>query len=856
LQSGHIHPQVWGKPVDITVYIKAGEHLLPGYGAGLDNIADFSWDNSIMTDRDPKDASEKNLTPSNGDVEHMSKDEKLAFEKIMGDIGDADQNTSTSNDGATLSDAGAEPALDTDDALTEDQQAALDKIMADINGNEEPDQAPQVQNDADEQDDDQQTAPDKIATGTGGNDQPDPAPQAQDGDAQVQGDVDELDDDQQAALDKIMAEISGNDKPVQASQIQEDDTKVQGEADELDDDQQAALDKIMAEINGNDNPVQDPQAQEDDAMQDNADELDDDQQAALDKIMAEIESKDKHSVESDGEAAPESPAIPPREQKQDETQPEKKVSVKETAEKELEEPDKINLSLEEFNDELNNLLSNANPGEITQQDPDPDIPGSPSSENAASMEDSASAGIERTQDLNIVDAPASSRHQNEEYAILTEITDTEDKNDGMGTPNPRRKHTPSARLRNAPTRKKRFWLCVAAALLLSLGGAAYWWMVISGHDSASVLKLTELAPAEPHPDHEANTETVQPQSPNDPSPSLAVASDASEHTSEASGKPTSTFSSLRDEISAARNQILQKIDELRDLKAYYQDGIIEEQNKIKLAAGTAKAISLKAALKDGKTELGLRAIQRRMVYLAKLDIPVRQLTSSSEELLFLERKTRLFEILNQGISGIAMTEFKQETSAVVSKLLKMSHDLSIDQIKMDPPSFESIWKDMQFEKAQKQGPHKLSNIDIRQDKEIFEEICKGDFHRKYLLTTISPQAAECLASWTGKDLYLNELAELTPDIAKIISQWPGEWLSLNGLKELSPDAAEFISQWPGKRLSLNGLARLSQQATQHLSNWKGEQLEMVGLETIGRWENYGTRLYLSENLRRKLHLQE
>ena len=90
------------------------------------------------------------------------------------------------------------------------------------------------------------------------------------------------------------------------------------------------------------------------------------------------------------------------------------------------------------------------------------------------------------------------------------------------------------------------------------------------------------------------------------------------------------------------------------------------------------------------------------------------------------------------------------------------------------------------------------------------------------------------------------------EVAEILVQWPGDWLSLNGLKELSSGTAGLLSKWPGKRLSLNGLTSLSAKATEHLSKWQGEQLELIGLQDMGRWENYATRLYLSEKMQRKI----
>ena len=193
--------------------------------------------------------------------------------------------------------------------------------------------------------------------------------------------------------------------------------------------------------------------------------------------------------------------------------------------------------------------------------------------------------------------------------------------------------------------------------------------------------------------------------------------------------------------------------------------------------------------------------------------------SASEELLFLKRKTRMFETLSKGLSGLPLAEFNLEVSIIIGNIIKLSDELSIDHIQMDATNLESIWKELQTKKSQKTEPP--VPIDHAQDREISQEICRNNFERKYLLRSLTTETSKCLAKWSGKDLYLNGLTRLSPAQAKAIAQWPGEWLSLNGLIELSPEAAKHLSQWNGKRLSLNGLTRLSKAATQHLSDWKG-----------------------------------
>jgi len=238
--------------------------------------------------------------------------------------------------------------------------------------------------------------------------------------------------------------------------------------------------------------------------------------------------------------------------------------------------------------------------------------------------------------------------------------------------------------------------------------------------------------------------------------------------------------------------------------------------------------------------------------MTKLDTPLTQLRAMAEELLFLERRTATYEILNAGISGLAVADFSQKVVNAIGSHLQYNAQLSIDRVEASPPPLSAVWDKIVSDLNQKTN---LLAQRAPLNRAISAEICKGNFERKYLLTAISEETARCLIQWSGRDLYLNAITDLTPAVARILSQWRGEWLSLNGIRELSVESAKYLAQWPGKRLSLNGLRTLSPEATTQLSKWQGAQLEMVGLQSIGSWENYGTRLFLSERLRRQLEAQ-
>jgi hypothetical protein len=140
-----------------------------------------------------------------------------------------------------------------------------------------------------------------------------------------------------------------------------------------------------------------------------------------------------------------------------------------------------------------------------------------------------------------------------------------------------------------------------------------------------------------------------------------------------------------------------------------------------------------------------------------------------------------------------------------------------------------------------------------QNEAIWAAVCSGNFSQKHQLTALSADAARCLATWKGKDLFLNELTRLTPEAARQLAQWPGEWLGLNGLVDLSPEAAAYLATWQGKGLSLNGLTRLSPRVVAILSEWQGDQIELVNVKHMAHWENPKTRLFLSESMDRKIN---
>jgi len=676
----------------------------------------------------------------------------------------------------------------------------------------------------------------------------------QENSSEMDDDLDSLSQDEKAAFEKIMAQISetnlsaspgDNSANLAANEAssagasnpeknQNPDDSEPSKDQDLSDKQQA----VQVEINSRESSQQtEPETKQDvpTTSDDENEKLSDDQQAALDKIMAEINDR-----ESGQQTEPET-----AQDKEPGTHDDD--AIKQKTDKEIEK-----LSLDEFNDELTNLLSSAQQSKKTDPKPveekqapalkpeslplkyglapQPSQPATADGETATEM---VPAGTQAP--------PDESTHQG--YAILQEIDATQ-----IG----KKKSKRTANQRGLWKSKsgKLVKIAAAAMVITAATGAAYWAYDRLVQSNLRIPGVTISLTTE-----SSSAGTVRTERMTEPQPPSLSAPAGVENPGHAPQQPSPvSFGSLKSDLISARQQINNKIQEIIDLKAHYQKGIQEEQFRIRAELKIKPARSLEIAQTNNHINLSIRAIQRRMVYIAKLDTPLQRLEAASEDLLYLERRTQFFKTLNQWISGPSIPEYKQEITIRIATHLKVTTELTVDDIQIDPPSIASVWDDLQS--GINKGESTVANEQKRndQDQKINREICKGQYDRKYLLTVLSAETAQCLTQWSGKDLYLNGLTELSPQVAKILVQWPGEWLSLNGIKEISVDTAKYLSQWHGKRLSLNGLEKLSAQATAQLSRWQGEQLEMIGLTAIGRWENYATRLYLSENLRRKLQM--
>jgi len=292
---------------------------------------------------------------------------------------------------------------------------------------------------------------------------------------------------------------------------------------------------------------------------------------------------------------------------------------------------------------------------------------------------------------------------------------------------------------------------------------------------------------------------------------------------------------LADQLEKAtrtRDALLDKQEEIRALKQYYRNKIQEVIDDVLNEKREKGITTFRQALKNKRIALGLRTIRRRHVYIHKLNGPLDQLHDGSEELLYIKRLAEIQIQMAPIVNGIDIAGLGKRMDLIIEKEAGGINDLAIDTRETRAPTLEEIWKKIvqEGEKPEEEKAHVQREDTINSG--IWKEICVGNLSRKYELTRLSLNAAQCLAQWEGKDLFLNGITKLPASIAKRLSQWEGEWLCLNRLTVLSPEAAEGLSRWRGSRLSLNGLIKLTPQAAKHLSQWRGKQIEVVGLANI------------------------
>jgi hypothetical protein len=313
------------------------------------------------------------------------------------------------------------------------------------------------------------------------------------------------------------------------------------------------------------------------------------------------------------------------------------------------------------------------------------------------------------------------------------------------------------------------------------------------------------------------------------------------------------------EISMLRETLLRKKEEIGQLKKYYQEGIAELEKEIFDEMRNAKTDTFLQALENKRIEFGLRTIQRRHAYMRQLDQPSEWIYKACEELLYLKRRAMVDLQVAEVASGIDMNMHMRHMNTAIEKYRPTAERLAVDMTDAQLESLENVWEQIQIRNLQISNSHAGSK-----NKVISEQVCSGTFRRVTELSEISVEAAKCIAEMPGSDLFLNDLSEISPRAAKYLFQWKGSWLCLNGFKALSPRVANYLFQWDGGLISLNGLTEFPLEIGEILLQWQGKQLELMGLrytnssfadigiEYLVQWERSGGKLFVPQEVRKKI----
>jgi hypothetical protein len=353
---------------------------------------------------------------------------------------------------------------------------------------------------------------------------------------------------------------------------------------------------------------------------------------------------------------------------------------------------------------------------------------------------------------------------------------------------------------------------------------------------------------------------AQPASPKaiEPTPHVQTVQNQVESTKKPLSKSESYLTKIKD-AGLLRDELLEKKEEIYQLKRHYQNGIADLEEQINRELQKEGITSYTEALKNRRIELNLRTIQRRRFYIQGLEKPTRWIRQGGEELLYLKRKAE-FDLQLIGIAGgIDMDRHMRHIGAAIQNYRPSAEKLAVEREDTGLLPLETIWGQMKNQKM-KTGKA-LPNVT---DEEITKEICSGIYERIAELTGMSAATAQCLSKINGSDLFLNGLTTLSPAAAKHLFQWRGSWICINGIKELSPAAAQYLFKWEGNWISLNGLIEFPPELATYLMDWEGKQLELMGLrynkenadpkalKYLALWETMGGKLFISDDVRKEI----
>ena len=323
---------------------------------------------------------------------------------------------------------------------------------------------------------------------------------------------------------------------------------------------------------------------------------------------------------------------------------------------------------------------------------------------------------------------------------------------------------------------------------------------------------------------------------------------------------SSAYNAKIEAVTALRDSLLLKQDEIMRLKKHYRDGIEELEKEIWDESQKRQCKTFFQAMESDSITFTLRTIQRRQAYIQQLERPSKWIHQACEELLYIKRRTLMDLEMAEIVSGIDMNRHVRRIDAAIRKYQPDADKLALETSNPQLEPLESIWERIQ-EKTQQYASVRVQS----KNQIISEQICAGDFERLTELSQISSETARCITEIQTADLFLNSVTEISPGAARQLIDWKGSWICLNGVRALSPRAAHYLFQWDGSWISLNGLTEFPAEIGETLLQWEGRQLELMGLqyiedfpakiafEYLARWERAGGKLFVPKSVRKKIN---
>lgn len=324
-------------------------------------------------------------------------------------------------------------------------------------------------------------------------------------------------------------------------------------------------------------------------------------------------------------------------------------------------------------------------------------------------------------------------------------------------------------------------------------------------------------------------------------------------------KISSIYNAKIEEVTALRDSLLLKQEEVMRLKKHYRDGIEELEKEISDESQKRQCKTFFQAIENNSIAFALRTIQRKEAYIQQLERPSKWIHQACEELLYIKRRTLMDLEVDEIVAGIDMNKHVRRIDAAVRKYQPDADKLAPEMTNAQLEPLETIWERIQKKTQQYASVGAYSKNQI-----ISEQICTGDFNRLTELSEISSETARCITEMQGSDLFLNSVSEISPGAARQLIYWKGSWICLNGIRALSLRAAHYLFQWDGNWISLNGLTEFPAEIGETLLQWQGRQLELMGLqyiedfpakiafEYLARWERAGGKLFVPKSVRKKI----